>query len=184
MLFEYEHLKSQVNPHFLFNSLNTLTNLIEDDKNAALLYTNQLSDLYRNMLSFRNRDTITIAEEWEIMENYLYIQQSRFGPALKIEIDVPDPIKATKKIIPMALQLLVENAIKHNIVSVSAPLKIKIHIDGNFISVENTYQPKISKEAGAGLGLINIRKRYNLLTKREIAYFIKDKEFVVKLPLL
>ncbi|MCB0700137.1 MAG: histidine kinase, partial [Chitinophagaceae bacterium] len=78
----------------------------------------------------------------------------------------------------------VENAIKHNIVSVSAPLKIKIHIDGNFISVENTYQPKISKEAGAGLGLINIRKRYNLLTKREIAYFIKDKEFVVKLPLL
>lgn len=184
MLFEYEHLKSQVNPHFLFNSLNTLTNIIEDDKEAAIAYTGQLSDLYRNMLSYRNKDLISLQEEWEIIENYLYIQETRFGNAITIKVDLPEQIMKTKKVVPMAIQLLVENAIKHNVVSKSKPLNITIEADNNYITVQNTYQPKISKEKGAGLGLSNIRKRYSLLTKKSVSYYIQDDYFNVKLPLI
>lgn len=184
MLFEYEHLKSQVNPHFLFNSLNTLTNIIEEDKDAALKYTNQLSDLYRNMLSYRNKDLILLGEEWEIIENYLFIQETRFGAALKTSIEIPDLLLRTKKIVPMAVQLLVENAIKHNIVSISKPLYIIVEADSHYLTVKNSYQPKISKEKGAGLGLRNIRKRYSLLTKKPVSYYIQDDLFVIKLPLI
>lgn len=184
MMFEYEHLKSQVNPHFLFNSLNTLTNLIEEDSDVAMSYTSRLSDLYRNMLSYRDKDLIYLYEEWAILENYMYIQQSRFGQALRLNANVADELMYSKKIVPMALQILVENAIKHNIVSQSTPLTITIEASEEFIIVSNKLRPKISKEKGAGLGLINIRKRYSLLTKKQISFGIRDKEYIVILPLI
>lgn len=184
MMFEYEHLKSQVNPHFLFNSLNTLTGLIEDDKEGAMQYTTRLSDLYRNMLSHKDKDLITLAEEWEILENYIYIQKSRFGDALQLVIDIPEKLKKTKKVVPMALQLLLENAIKHNIVSKSSPLTVKFKADDEQLVIANVYQPKISKEKGAGLGLANIRKRYALYTKRPVIAYMKDNEFIVIIPLI
>lgn len=184
MMFEYEHLKSQVNPHFLFNSLNTLTGLIDDDKNAAMQYTTRLSDLYRNMLSHKDKDLITLAEEWEILENYIYIQKSRFGDALHLVIDIPEKLKKTKKVVPMALQLLLENAIKHNIVSKSSPLTVRFTADDEQLTISNVYQPKISKEKGAGLGLANIRKRYALYTKRPVIAYMKDSEFIVIIPLI
>ncbi len=184
MLFEYEHLKSQVNPHFLFNSLNTLTSLIENEDDAALKYTNELSDLYRNMLSHRNKDTISLADEWEIMNNYLYIQKSRFGNALQLKADVDETTRLSKRVVPMALQLLLENAIKHNIVSMHQPLIINISTKASSLIVRNTYQPKMSKEKGAGLGLANIRKRYSLLTKKRVISGIENDEFVVVIPLL
>ena len=183
-MFEYEHLKSQVNPHFLFNSLNTLTGLIDDDKNAAMQYTTRLSDLYRNMLSHKDKDLITLAEEWEILENYIYIQKSRFGDALHLVIDIPEKLKKTKKVVPMALQLLLENAIKHNIVSKSSPLTVRFTADDEQLTISNVYQPKISKEKGAGLGLANIRKRYALYTKRPVIAYMKDSEFIVIIPLI
>ncbi len=184
MMFEYEHLKSQVNPHFLFNSLNTLTNLIEEDSDVAMSYTSRLADLYRNMLSYRDKDLIYLYEEWAILENYMYIQQSRFGKALRLNTIVTDEVMYSKKIVPMALQLLVENAIKHNVVSQSMPLVITIEATEETLMVRNPLQPKISKEKGAGLGLINIRKRYGLLTKKQIMFGIKDKEYIVILPLI
>lgn len=184
MMFEYEHLKSQVNPHFLFNSLNTLTNLIEEDRDVAVNYTSRLSDLYRNMLSYRDKDLIYLYEEWGILENYMYIQQSRFGKALRLNANIPDELMYSRKIVPMALQLLVENAIKHNIVSQSIPLTITIEATEELIIVRNKLRPKISKERGAGLGLINIRKRYSLLTKKQITFGIKDNEYIVILPLI
>jgi ligand-binding sensor domain-containing protein len=184
MVFEYEHLKSQVNPHFLFNSLNTLANLIDENSNAAIDYTVRLSDLYRNMLSYRDKDLILLTEEWEILENYLYIQKSRFGDALKLEVTMPEGIKHSRKIVPLALQLLVENAIKHNVVSKAKPLTIKIVATDNSITISNPVQPKLSKEKGAGLGLMNIRKRYNLLSKKQIYFGAINNEFVVKLPLI
>lgn len=184
MMFEYEHLKSQVNPHFLFNSLNTLANLIEEDKETASQYTTHLSDLYRNMLSHRNKDLVMLSEEWEILENYLYIQKSRFEDALKLHTDIPPHIMKSKKIIPLALQLLVENALKHNVVSKSKPLTISISATEDAITIRNTLNPKISKEKGAGLGLVNIKKRYSLLTNKSIYYGVSDKEYVVNLPLL
>lgn len=184
MMFEYEHLKSQVNPHFLFNSLNTLASLIEEDKDGATQYTTHLSDLYRNMLSFRNKDLVPLAEEWSILENYIYIQQSRFGDAMKLEVNIPKHVMETKEIVPLSLQLLVENALKHNVVSLSQPLTISIVATENDITVRNTYNPKISKEKGEGLGLSNIQRRYSLLSEKKIYYGFSDKEFIVKLPLL
>lgn len=184
MMFEYEHLKSQVNPHFLFNSLNTLTGLIEDDKDTAMQYTTQLSDLYRNMLSHKDKDLITLAEEWEILENYIYIQKSRFGDALQLVVNIPEKLKKTKKVVPMALQLLLENAIKHNIVSRTKPLVVRFVAEEEQLTVTNSYQPKISKEKGAGLGLANIRKRYGLYTKRPVVTYMKDNEFIVIIPLI
>lgn len=184
MMFEYEHLKSQVNPHFLFNSLNTLTNLIEDDQDAALDYTVHLSDLYRNMLLYRDRDMITLKEEWGIVENYIYIQKSRFGDALKLEVNIPEQVMKTGKVMPLALQLLVENAIKHNIVSISKPLTISIVAEHGYLTIKNPIQEKISKEKGAGLGLINIRKRYKLLSGKDIVHRPIDGDFVVILPIL
>ena len=184
MVFEYEHLKSQVNPHFLFNSLNTLVSLIEDDQDAAVVYTVHLSDLYRNMLSYKDQDLIWLAEEYEIIKNYMYIQKSRFGEALQLHAEIPEHLMTTKKIVPLALQLLVENAIKHNIVSLSRPLTISIVADEHTITIKNPVQLKMSKEKGAGLGLINIKKRYALLTSRSLKFGHEGNEYIVKLPLL
>lgn len=184
MMFEYEHLKSQVNPHFLFNSLNTLVSLIEDDKDAAVDYTVHLSDLYRNMLSYRDRDLISLGEECEIIDNYMHIQKSRFGDALQLITDIPEEALQTKRIVPLALQLLVENAIKHNIVSRAQPLTITITADEDTIRVSNPIQSKASEEKGAGLGLVNIRKRYELLTRRKIHFGRERDDYVVYLPLL
>lgn len=184
MVFEYEHLKSQVNPHFLFNSLNTLSSLIDDDKETAQRYTDQLSDLYRNMLSFKDKDVIYLWEELEIINSYLFIQKSRFGEALQINTSLTEEVLRNKKIVPMALQILLENAIKHNVVSMSKPLNININTNGDYLTISNNIQPKLSKEKGAGLGLINIRKRYKLLAKKEVAYYIEDNNFTVKIPLI
>ncbi len=184
VLFDYEHLKSQVNPHFLFNSLNTLTNLIEEDRESAVAYTERLSDLYRNMLTYHNRDLISLSEEWALLSAYLYIQQSRFGNALQLTGNIPQEIKEQKKIPPMALQLLVENAIKHNIVAMSKPLIIEISADEQELVVRNKIVPKIKKELESGIGLTNISSRYALLTKRKVHFGKEGDYWVVKLPLL
>ncbi|MEI8279937.1 MAG: two-component regulator propeller domain-containing protein [Bacteroidota bacterium] len=184
MIFEYEHLKSQVNPHFLFNSLNTLASLIEENTETAIDYTVHLSDLYRNMLAYKDKDLILLVEEMELLQKYLYIQQSRFGSALQLKVNISEKLLMNKKIVPLALQLLVENAIKHNVVSISSPLIIYIDANEYTIVVRNWLQPKMNTERGAGLGLINIRKRYFLLAKRQISYGVYDNEYIVILPLI
>ncbi|RYZ52210.1 MAG: hypothetical protein EOP49_10005 [Sphingobacteriales bacterium] len=184
MNFEYEHLKSQVNPHFLFNSLNTLVNLIESDSEAAVNYTVNLSDLYRNMLSYKDQDLILLAEEYRIIQNYTFIQLSRFGDALQLEVTIAPELLHSKRIVPLALQLLVENAIKHNVVSVSRPLTIYIDATEDEITVRNHIQPKVSKEKESGLGLVNIRKRYSLLTSRQTSMGARGDFYIVTLPLL
>jgi ligand-binding sensor domain-containing protein len=184
MLFEYEHLKSQVNPHFLFNSLNTLASLIEEDPNSAVDYTVQLSDFYRSILAFRDKDLITLREELDIMQHYMHIQQTRFGAALQLHLSIPDVVLKNARIVPLALQLLVENAIKHNVVSLSKPLLISIGTNGGDLIISNPLQPKISQEKGSGLGLINIVNRYALLTTRKISYGPEDNNYTVTLPLL
>lgn len=184
VMFDYEHLKSQVNPHFLFNSLNTLTNLIEESKDNAVVYTERLSDLYRNMLQYHNKNLISLEEEWKLLSAYLYIQQSRFGNALQLVGNLPEHIKEQKKIPPMALQLLVENAIKHNIVSLSSPLVVEISANEEELSVRNRINPKIKKELESGIGLANISSRYTLLTKRKVYFGREGDYWVVKLPLL
>lgn len=187
LAFEYEHLKTQVNPHFLFNSLNTLTGLIEDGgQEAAAMYTQQLSDLYRNMLVYRDRDLIFLSEEWDILSAYLHIQRTRFEYSFLVETDIPEAVLKSKKIVPMSLQLLVENAIKHNVVSMSSPLVIHIRADDSTITVSNPLQPKLSplRDSSSGLGLKHILRRYELLSNRKISFGSNNGLFVVSLPLL
>lgn len=184
VVFEYEYLKSQVNPHFLFNSLNTLANLIEEDSKAAMDYTGRLSDLYRNMLAHTDRNIVPLSEELEILNNYIHIQKSRFGEALQIEMDIPSQVAAEKKIIYLALQLLVENAVKHNIISKAQPLVITIAAKGNELVISNPLQRKLSTEKRNGMGLANISKRYSLITDRPVTYGEENGNYVVRLPLL
>lgn len=184
VIFEYEHLKSQVNPHFLFNTLNTLANLIAKDQEKAISYTEDLSRLYQQILAYRDNDLILLSEEIAILDNYILIQRGRFSDALKLNIDISSTILKTKKIVPMALQILIENAIKHNVVSASEPLVIYITTDDLEIVISNKVRPKMSREKGEGLGLVNIKKRYELLTKKTVVYGLQDDEFVVRLPLL
>lgn len=182
--FEYEYLKSQVNPHFLFNSLNTLTSLIEDSPKKAVTYTSHLSDLYRNMLAHPDRNLVYLSEELEILENYIHIQKSRFGASLQVNIDIPKDIRDNKRVVYLALQLLVENAIKHNVVAKATPLIVDIFTDNEELVVSNPVRDKVSKEKSSRLGLANITKRYALNTKRKVSYGIQDHTYVVRLPLL
>ncbi|MCW3123331.1 MAG: hypothetical protein JWQ38_2823 [Flavipsychrobacter sp.] len=184
IMFEYEHLKSQVNPHFLFNSFNTLTNLIAKDQKKAMDYTENLSSLYQNILTYHENDFVELSEEFSILNNYIAIQKGRFGDALQLKINIPGEILQTKKIVPLALQMLIENAIKHNVVSATSPLIIHITATNDEILIRNLVNLKLSKEKSAGLGLANIKRRYNLLTKKTISYGLHENEFVVTLPLL
>lgn len=181
---EYEGLKSQVNPHFLFNSLNTLVSLIEEDPTAAVQYTEQLSDLYRSTLAFRSRDLVALEEEWAVLQKYLYVQQSRFGEALRVETDFADGVLRDGRIIPLALQLLVENAIKHNEVSRAHPLTVFINATSDTVSVSNVLRQKASLEKSTGTGLENIRSRYALLTSRLVVVSKNSTHFTVILPVL
>jgi ligand-binding sensor domain-containing protein len=184
MAFEYEYLKSQVNPHFLFNSLNTLVTLIEENPESAMNYTGHLSDLYRETLSAHEDDLVLLSHEWEILDKYCYIQQTRFGEALQVISSVPDTIKNTRRVIPLALQLLVENAIKHNVVSQADPLVVFIDIAGDYLTVRNRIHLKITPEKSSGIGLQNIIKRYALVTDEKVKVNMSDHEFIVALPLL
>lgn len=184
VVFEYEHLKSQVNPHFLFNSLNTLTNLIAKDKDKAIAYTESLSGLYHNILAYHENDLVPLSEEMAILDNYLSIQKGRFGDTLQLNINIPSEVLNNKKVVPLTLQILIENAIKHNVVSETEPLVIFIAATENEIEIRNAVHPKLTREKGAGIGLINIRKRYELLTKKPVSYGVQGNEYIVKLPLL
>lgn len=184
IMFEYEHLKSQVDPHFLFNSLNTLTNLIAKDQKKAIDYTEHLSELYHNILVYHDNDFVLLAEEFSILNLYITIQKGRFGKALQLNVDIPGDIMRSKKVVPLALQLLIENAIKHNVVSASQPLVINITANEHELTVRNIIQPKMSREKGTGIGLDNISRRYSLLTNKQVTYGVINNEFVVTLPLL
>ncbi|MCB9064564.1 MAG: histidine kinase [Chitinophagales bacterium] len=184
VLFEYEYLKSQVNPHFLFNSLNTLTSLIDSNPKGAIKYTDHLSDLYRNMLAHPDDNLVTLADELDILQNYLHIQKTRFGDALQLDMDISDELRKGKRIVYLALQLVVENAIKHNIVSQTQPLEINITANEHELVISNPINTKVSKEKSNGMGLANISKRYALATNRNVWYGEENGLFVVKLPLL
>jgi sensor histidine kinase YesM len=181
-LARYEALKNQINPHFLFNSLNALTNLVYEDQDKAANFIKQLSEVYRYVLDSREKELVPIADELHFVDSYLYLQQIRFGENLHVKIN----LSLTKGLIaPLALQLLLENAIKHNIVSVDDPLHISVFEEDGFICVENNLQKKSQPlESSTGLGLDNIRSRYRFLTDKEVVIVETEEKFLVKIPLI
>lgn len=183
ILFEFETLKSQINPHFLFNSFSTLASIIEDNKMMAVEYVQQLSDFFRKILENRDRDLIPLEEELMMISKYIDIQKKRFGKSLILETNIPPEVNQSL-VPPLVIQLLIENAIKHNIISLQRPLTIKIGYANSRLIIRNNLQPKQDAAASTGLGLENIRRRYSLLARKKIIVHMDKKEFIVELPLI
>ena len=182
--FQFETLRNQVNPHFLFNSFNTLISIIEDDPKMAVEYVEQLSDFFRNIVNYRDKDTIAFKEEIELLKTYFFIQQKRFGSSLSLNINLTEQQKTQNFIPPLTLQLLAENAIKHNAVSKEAPLSIDLFMEGDRLVIRNNINIKLSKSSGAGMGLQNIINRYTLLSNQEVIIIKEGGYFIVSLPAL
>lgn len=181
MAARYESLKSQVDPHFLFNSLNALTNLVYEDQDKAAKFIKQLSEVYRYVLDTRDKEMVALEEEQRFLESYLFLQKIRFGDKLQLRIQ----LDGTRSMVaPLVLQMLIENAIKHNIVSEENPLTISVYAEGSYIFVENTLQPKaVLREESQGIGLENICKRYEFLSDKKVE-IIREPKFIVKLPVI
>lgn len=177
----YESLKNQVNPHFLFNSFNALSNLVYEDQDKAVKFIKQLSNVYRYVLETRDKELVTLQEELEFLNAYLYLQQIRFGEKLRVDIHLDD---VQSMVAPLVLQMLSENAIKHNVVSEENPLTIRIYCEGDYLVVQNNLQPKtVLQEESSGIGLENICKRYEFLTDKKVVVELADP-FTVKLPII
>jgi ligand-binding sensor domain-containing protein len=181
---QFETLKAQVNPHFLFNSFNTLISVIEENPESAVEYVEHLSDLYRKIVTYRDKDTISLHEEVQLINDYFFIQQKRFGNNLQLQIQVDQQQLRQYMIAPLTLQLLCENAVKHNAISADTPLIIELLIEGDELIVRNNINPKLTIEKGEGMGLQNIQKRYQLLSRKEIKIENDGKYFIVHIPLL
>lgn len=179
---ELQILKNQINPHFLFNSLNTLVGIIEEAPKEAVNYVEHLSVFYRNILKYKEVDMISLKEEWNILQEYLYLLQTRFQDNITFDISI-DEGNWEKTIPAFTLQMLLENAVKHNIVSKSKPLHIILSSQNDEFVIQNTYQPKQSILHSTGIGLQNINNRFLLLTQKAIQIEQTDMYFRIRLPL-
>ncbi|MBN2174123.1 MAG: histidine kinase [Bacteroidales bacterium] len=179
---QYRALRNQVNPHFLFNSLNTLSTLVYKNQDQAVKFIKELSEVYRYVLEQRETELVDVDKEIKFLEDYLFLQKIRHGDSLeyKIELEKTDHFM----IVPMALQILVENAIKHNVVSRDEPLKIEIFQKDGYIEVKNNLQKKTAVDKTGGIGLGNLQSTYSHLTDKKIVVEENEKEFIVKIPLL
>lgn len=179
----FDALKNQLDPHFLFNSLNVLTSLIEEDPNQAQKFTTSLSKVYRYVLEQKNKDLVTVDEELDFARTYVRLLKMRFEDSIVFEI----PEKASHpelKIVPLSLQLLLENAVKHNVVTASRPLKIKVFEEKGVLTVTNNLQAKEVVKKSSGVGLQNIKQRYSILTDRAMHIVKSETDFTVHLPML
>ncbi len=175
-------LKAQINPHFLFNSFNTLVSVIEENPKLAVEYVENLSDFYRKIMQLRDREIISIEEEIELVRNYAYLLEKRYGKNFRLNISHNGELCY---IVPFTLQILVENAVKHNIISKSKPLTVAIAIKENkYIVVTNNIQPKLTKEKSTYFGLESLAQRYKLLGNKKVKVEQTEKEFKVSIPVV
>ncbi len=178
---ELSALKNQINPHFLFNSLNSLNSLIRGNKEATT-FVNKLSFMYRYILQSGQQDFVTLREELKFLESYAHLIKARYRDRFDINITIPETL-LNEQIPALALQLLVENAVKHNEISESNPLRVKLYTEANYLIVENPIKPRATFVDSTGQGLANINKRYLLLKQKHISISDTDAIFKVKLPL-
>lgn len=180
---ELSALKNQVNPHFLFNSLNSLSLLIRKDPSKATKFVGKLSFLYRYILQSRDSNLVTVDEELKFLESYIYLIKHRYGSDFEMDINV-DRSTRQKQLPSMALQLLVENAVKHNEISETNPLTVEIYDDPTgSIVVRNRLRPRQGNVESTNMGLSNLNTRFHLLLKKEITVQKLDGHFLVKLPI-
>ncbi len=183
-LSQVEALKNQLSPHFLFNSLSMLTYMVHEDADLSEQYIKQLAKVYRYILEQRDQELVALKTEVEFIRAYTFLLQIRFENKFDVLIELTPGQQDQYRIAPLSLQLLVENAVKHNRMSVSEPLHIRIHCQEETLIVENPWLPRDQPESSTGLGLQNIVDRYALLTNRPVWYGHEAQSFVVKIPLL
>lgn len=181
---ELEALKNQIDPHFIFNSLNTLSFLITRDPQNARLYNDTLAKVYRYILGNKEKDLVLLREEVEFISNYFYLLKIRFSEAVNMEIEITDLAAEDFLIPPISMQALVENAIKHNDFTDINPLTINVSVSSNFVVIRNAIKPKNYAPPTSKIGLNNLDNRYKLITKRNIIIENNFKFFTVKLPIL
>jgi len=180
---QFDALKNQLDPHFLFNSLNVLTSLIEENPPAATKFTTSLSKVYRYVLEQKNKELVTVEEELKFAQLYMSLLKMRFEDS--IQFTAPENVSNPEaKVVPLSLQLLLENAVKHNQVTPSKKLHITIFEKNGNLVVQNNLQPKNVLRESSGVGLQNIYQRYGLLTKRQVMVEKSKTEFIVTIPML
>ena len=181
---ELQLVKNQVNPHFLFNNLNVLSTLVMQNNEEAGRFIEEFSKVYRYILLNHDKELVELKTELHYISPYIFLLETRFSGGLKISLDIPESY-GHYHIIPAALQMLIENAIKHNIVSRSKPLRIDVRINGNnTIVVTNNMQAKQTVENSTGIGLQNIIKRYQIVSNRDVIILNDQDYFKVELPLI
>jgi hypothetical protein len=178
---QFETLKSQINPHFLFNSFNTLITIIEESPRLAVEYVEHLSDFYRSIMAYRERDFISLNEEMELVRSFSFLLQKRYESGFRLESRLNGQIG---QVMPLALQMLVENAVKHNVISTAKPLKVEIFTENDgYVIVRNNIQKKIKPEPSTHFGLQSLINRYQLLGERPVVVEDNGAFFTVKVPL-
>ncbi|MDR6967607.1 hypothetical protein J2X31_001619 [Flavobacterium arsenatis] len=180
---KFESLKNQIDPHFLFNSLNVLSSLIEENPDNAQRFTTSLSKIYRYVLEQKDKELVSVAEELSFAKTYMNLLKMRFENSLFYEL--PDTISNPEaKVVPLSLQLLLENTVKHNVVSEQRPLYIRIIDKGDYLVIQNDFQKKEVLNDRQGVGLQNIINRYGIITNRKVLIEQNEKEFSVSIPIL
>lgn len=180
---QYEALKSQLNPHMLFNSLNTLSMLIRESSDKAQAYLQELSRVLRYTLQDNGSHLVMLRDELEFVNSYIYLLKMRYEENLRFDIDIPEGMM-DRRVPPMAVQMLVENAVKHNEISRRKSLTVKIYMEDDMLVVENARQPKLTGSSGTRVGLDNLSKRYRLLNRRDIVVMEDSGKFIVKIPVV
>lgn len=181
---KYESLKNQVNPHFLFNSLNALSSLVYSNQDGAVEFIRKLADVYRYVLDHQFDEVVELETELKFVESFIYLNKIRFGENLNVSIKGRDFVTNQDRVPPVAIQMLLENAFKHNVVSKDQNFEVEILIDSEYVVVSNNINRKRSIESSSGVGLNNIRARYGFLTDILIEVNHESERFEVRLPIL
>lgn len=181
--YQLEALRSQVDPHFLFNSFNTLVELIESEPQRAVGHVDRLSDFFRSMLTLRDKELITLREELALLNTYFALEQERFGKAVELVLELPETVMR-HRVVPLTLQLLLENALKHNAATPLRPLRVEISLQEGMVQVSNLRSPRITPPRSTGFGLQSIRQRYADLDPRPMQVNATEEQFTVRIPLI
>ncbi len=180
---QLEVLRQQVNPHFLFNSLNVLSELIHEDLDKSDLFIQHFAKVYRYVLEINQEAVVTLQKEFDFLSSYIFLQKIRFGETLQIQTELPQ--SALQQFVPpLSLQILFENAIKHNAISATAPLTISIKCENDILYIKNNFQELKTETKGAGIGLQNLKNKYKLISDKTPKFYLKDGFYMAELPLI
>lgn len=180
---QFDNLKNQLNPHFLFNALTSLNSLISENQQLASQFLQHMSKVYRYVLQNKDKNFVNLQTELDFIKNYVFLAETRFGGALRIKFEISVGAH-DQAIVPVTLQILIENAIKHNIVDHEKPLQIDVFTSGDYLVISNNLQKRKTVETSNKVGLENLRSLYRFLTERPVIVEELEERFNVKVPLI